>query len=133
MIVWLASYPRSGNTFLRVVLHNVYGVATYVRYDGTCKDIITGHHSPGRCTARGPLPGRARRLVHSAGRRPAPHQVEFFFACEIVGPDDTPADPDPGQDGVEWCSLVELRGRCFFPEPLLDAPVGIACRHGPRR
>src|SRR5262249_46412588 len=33
MIVWLASYPRSGNTFLCVVLHNVYGVPTYSVYD----------------------------------------------------------------------------------------------------
>ena len=33
MIIWLALYPRSGNTFLRVVLHNLYGVATYSVYD----------------------------------------------------------------------------------------------------
>lgn len=32
MIVWLASYPRSGNTFLRAVLHAVYGVPTYSVY-----------------------------------------------------------------------------------------------------
>ena len=29
MIVWLASYPRSGNTLARIVLHHVYGVPTY--------------------------------------------------------------------------------------------------------
>jgi hypothetical protein len=33
VIVWLASYPRSGNTFLRVVLHRLYGVPTYSVYD----------------------------------------------------------------------------------------------------
>ncbi len=33
MIVWLASYPRSGNTFLRAVLHAVYGVPTYSVYN----------------------------------------------------------------------------------------------------
>src|SRR5262249_16232902 len=33
MIVWLASYPRSGNTFLRVALHALYGVPTYSVYD----------------------------------------------------------------------------------------------------
>ena len=33
MIVWLASYPRSGNTFLRIVLHRVYGVPTYSVYE----------------------------------------------------------------------------------------------------
>jgi hypothetical protein len=33
MIVWLASFPRSGNTFLRIVLHRVYGVRTSTVYD----------------------------------------------------------------------------------------------------
>src|SRR5262245_30570346 len=33
MIVWLASYPRSGNTFLRIILHRVYGAPTYSVYD----------------------------------------------------------------------------------------------------
>ncbi|HLJ10916.1 MAG TPA: sulfotransferase domain-containing protein [Planctomycetaceae bacterium] len=33
MIVWLASYPRSGNTFLRIVLRQVYRVPTYSVYD----------------------------------------------------------------------------------------------------
>jgi hypothetical protein len=33
MIVWLASYPRSGNTFLRIVLDRVYGVRSSVVYD----------------------------------------------------------------------------------------------------
>jgi hypothetical protein len=32
VIVWLASYPRSGNTFLRIVLHRLYGVPTYSIY-----------------------------------------------------------------------------------------------------
>jgi hypothetical protein len=33
MLVWLASYPRSGNTFLRIILHRVYAVRTSVIYD----------------------------------------------------------------------------------------------------
>jgi GT2 family glycosyltransferase/tetratricopeptide (TPR) repeat protein len=33
MIIWLASYPRSGNTFLRVVLNSVFHVRTYSIYD----------------------------------------------------------------------------------------------------
>jgi hypothetical protein len=27
-VIWLASFPRSGNTFLRIVLHEVYGVGS---------------------------------------------------------------------------------------------------------
>lgn len=33
MIVWLASFPRSGNTFLRILLHRLYGITTSVVYD----------------------------------------------------------------------------------------------------
>jgi hypothetical protein len=33
VIVWLASYPRSGNTFLRIVLHRLYDVPTYSVYE----------------------------------------------------------------------------------------------------
>jgi len=32
MIIWLASYPRSGNTFLRVVLKSAFGLETYSIY-----------------------------------------------------------------------------------------------------
>jgi hypothetical protein len=32
VIVWLASFPRSGNTFLRILLHRRYGVRTSVVY-----------------------------------------------------------------------------------------------------
>ncbi|WP_433551899.1 sulfotransferase domain-containing protein [Micromonospora zamorensis] len=33
MIAWVSSFPRSGNTFLRILLHRLYGVRTSVVYD----------------------------------------------------------------------------------------------------
>jgi hypothetical protein len=33
VIVWVASFPRSGNTFLRIVLHRLCGVRTSTVYD----------------------------------------------------------------------------------------------------
>lgn len=33
MIVWIASYPRSGNTFLRLLLHRLYGLTSSTVYD----------------------------------------------------------------------------------------------------
>jgi len=33
VLVWVASFPRSGNTFLRIVLHRRYAVPTSVIYD----------------------------------------------------------------------------------------------------
>jgi hypothetical protein len=32
MLIWIASYPRSGNTFFRHVLAQLYGVASFERY-----------------------------------------------------------------------------------------------------
>lgn len=33
MIIWIASYPRSGNTFLRVILNKIFNIQTYSIYD----------------------------------------------------------------------------------------------------
>src|SRR5262245_37762060 len=33
MIIWLASFPRSGNTMLRILLHRVYGRPSYSIYE----------------------------------------------------------------------------------------------------
>jgi hypothetical protein len=33
VIVWLASYPRSGNTFLRIIMNRLYGVRSSTVYD----------------------------------------------------------------------------------------------------
>ncbi|MBC7773329.1 MAG: NUDIX domain-containing protein [Pyrinomonadaceae bacterium] len=65
-----------------------------------------------------------RECLAGPGSRALPadfHQVEFYFTCEILG--QTPMAPalDPGQDGVEWCTVAQLRDRCFFPMALLDA------------
>ena len=52
MLIWVASYPRSGNTFLRIVLHRLYGVPTSVIYDvdGVAerlgRDLIGAHDRP---------------------------------------------------------------------------------------
>jgi len=44
MIIWLASYPRSGNTFLRVVLNSVFGLKTYSIY-GDANDIAADNRT----------------------------------------------------------------------------------------
>jgi len=50
MIVWLASFPRSGNTFFRIVSHNVFDISTYSGFQSGNSDLdrvgigdITGH------------------------------------------------------------------------------------------
>ncbi len=49
MIVWLASYPRSGNTFCRIVLNRLFGIKTptvYVGEDNSAFEVgreLVGH------------------------------------------------------------------------------------------
>ena len=55
MIIWLASYPRSGNTYLRTILNHCFALDTYSLYDDT-HDIaanlrtaeVVGHLSHGK-------------------------------------------------------------------------------------
>ena len=47
MIVWVASFPRSGNTAFRILLHHLYGVPTYAGVDGNegddLRDVDAGY------------------------------------------------------------------------------------------
>src|SRR5688572_23760025 len=52
MIVWLASYPRSGNTMLRMMLNQVFGCDTYTKYFSR-----PGRNSGKNLTGVKPLPG----------------------------------------------------------------------------
>lgn len=55
-MIWLISYPRSGNTFFRNILYDVYGIessAFYIQDNNTlrCKDyykyaVVKSHHLP---------------------------------------------------------------------------------------
>jgi hypothetical protein len=50
MIVWLASYPRTGNTFLRTVLHSVFGARTTsmpLEPNDTPLAEVIGNYDPG--------------------------------------------------------------------------------------
>lgn len=43
MIVWLASFPRSGNTFLRIILNSVFGLSTSTLYPHLAVGINEAH------------------------------------------------------------------------------------------
>jgi hypothetical protein len=42
MITWLASYPRSGNTFFRVLLNQRYGITTFSAHNDLNFDMMPG-------------------------------------------------------------------------------------------
>jgi hypothetical protein len=69
MIVWLASYPRSGNTMFRMMLHQVFGSATYSKYYSPEKFQQRKEVIPGSTGAR-PLPGAWRSVYQSMAREP---------------------------------------------------------------
>jgi hypothetical protein len=58
MIIWLASFPRSGNTFFRTLLHALYGQNTYAAHSDPeigAMDVTAGEEPPA------PLEELARR------------------------------------------------------------------------
>ena len=42
MIIWLASYPRSGNTFFRILINHIYGIKTYSIHNDPLFDKLKG-------------------------------------------------------------------------------------------
>ena len=78
MIIWLASYPRSGNTFFRLLLNHAYGVGSYSIYNrdrrGPVGDII-GHQL-------------MDRSLEQMAVDPKPH---FVKTHEVAGEDHYPA------------------------------------------
>jgi sulfotransferase family protein len=55
MIVWLASYPRSGNTYLRLLLHHSLGMNTYSVYDDPLIEELELSDEVGHVRLPGPL------------------------------------------------------------------------------
>lgn len=55
MIVWLASYPRSGNTFCRVLLRRLYGLPTYDIHEPYPTPMPQYEHLIGRATLDRPI------------------------------------------------------------------------------
>jgi hypothetical protein len=55
MIVWLASYPRSGNTYLRLLLFHGLGLQTYSEYNDPLIEQLDMSEAVGHATLPGPL------------------------------------------------------------------------------
>ena len=117
MIVWLASYPRSGNTFLRVLLSRYFNAKTYSIYDDE-SDI-----------------GRSATLTARTGHTPM-GSVDFLRAAErskrhfFIKTHGLPEDDHPAiyivRDGraataAFWEFRRELRG---VHEPLHSVAIG---------
>src|SRR5690242_8668498 len=69
-LVWIASYPRSGNTFLRIILQNVFRLASYSLYRLEGQN----HHDPSaEALETAPfLPKNWRQLISSRNEEGKP-------------------------------------------------------------
>lgn len=125
MIVWLASYPRSGNTLVRQILHQAFGQKTYSRYNDPA-DI-------------GAIPELARATGHATFSG----SWEAFYAeavqaepAVLVKTHDAPLDDAPAvyvvRDGraaaISW--MHKLRTRRPHAAGLLDDIIEGRVRFG---
>lgn len=63
MIVWVASVPRSGNTFFRILIHEFFGVPTYSGFSSG--DDISGDYPEKNPTGHKDLPDRLKDALRS--------------------------------------------------------------------
>lgn len=81
MIVWLASFPRSGNTFLRIVLNSVFGLSTSTIYSGPKAGVNPIYDEMNRLIGDVEPSGSLAELQASP-------QVHFVKTHELASPDD---------------------------------------------
>lgn len=83
MIVWLASYPRSGNTLLRTVVHAVFGLPTYSIYRDT--DIISSDPVVRRAVGHVSRPDMYERFLKEAHESSNVHLVKTHLLPDDKG------------------------------------------------
>ena len=127
-VTWLASYPRSGNTLLRIVLKRCFGLSSQSVYDdaefsGTALREVVGHEPVGDDPARflNQAQQERRRLyvktheLPPADRHPVIYVVRdgraavvsyIHFLREILKRDVTARDVICGTVGVSWSRHV---------------------------
>lgn len=84
MIIWLASYPRSGNTLLRIILREAFAISSYSLYD----DIDDFGNRPEAAAAVGHI---SHGLTPEAFYDKARNEKEMFY----VKTHDAPCDDAP--------------------------------------
>jgi hypothetical protein len=140
-VTWLASYPRSGNTLLRVILKHCFGQASQSIYsDAEFSDpalcAMVGHEpvgdDPNAFVQQARQDGRSLYVkthgLPAADRHPAIAVVRdgrsavvshAHFLREILGHDVTPADVIRGRQGVSWSQHVRAWALAARPGTLV--------------
>src|SRR3954465_2141358 len=82
MIIWVASYPRSGNTMLRMMLHRVFGCKTHAKYQAP-DEPVSPDGAVREATGKAPLPGPWDECYPRMAR-----DAELHFVKTHDGPED---------------------------------------------
>ncbi|HQW80606.1 MAG: sulfotransferase domain-containing protein [Rhodanobacteraceae bacterium] len=132
MLIWLASYPRSGNTYLRLLLSKTFGVTTWSVYDhdrntdrvferasGQAQPTFTSSHalcdaaanSPDPCfvkTHELPEPGDTHPAVYLLRDGRAAVVSYWHYRHDIAGESPSLADVIEGRVwGSDWSAHVQ--------------------------
>ncbi len=121
--LWLASYPRSGNTFLRIILENLFGLASYSLYH------VEGESHPDPSAE--PLE-KALRLPRNWRERLTSDTTAPFVPIKTHG---TPEDDSPAiyliRDGRAAIDSYYHYHKTFaFEQPSLTDIIAGACQFG---
>ena len=121
--VWIASYPRSGNTFLRIILQNIFRQPTYSIYR------IAGQDFPdpsADALEEAPfLPVNWRQLLtQEPGAQP------FFIKTHDAPEDDSPAIYLVRDGRAAIDSYFHYQQKFAFEHPSLTAVIAGACQFG---
>ncbi len=76
MLVWLASYPRSGNTLLRTIFRNAFGIKTYSIYDENEAKVFDAQNGVTDMVGHANLGTSPEAFLEQARRAPEPVLVK---------------------------------------------------------
>src|SRR5579862_1358643 len=121
--VWIASYPRSGNTFLRIILESVFRLPTYSIY------FVEGEaHTDPSAEALDEAPKLPRDWRETLGRAEVSNPV-------LIKTHDAPEDEAPAifiaRDGAAAIhSYFHYHRKYAFEQPSLTEVIAGACQFG---
>lgn len=121
--VWIASYPRSGNTFLRIVLQNIFHLPTYSVY------YVEGQNfsdPSAEALEEAPvLPRNWRELISSE-----PGATLTLIKTHDPPPDDSPAIYLVRDGRAAIDSYFHYQRKFAFDKPSLTEVIAGACQFG---
>lgn len=85
VLIWLASFPRSGNTLLRLILKSLYDIGSSTVYAKQAD----GQEAPERSAVPAPTASSALVAVATASRAAPVHDLNFTKTHELAAAEDT--------------------------------------------